>query len=243
MLAVIHWQLYTRKIGAEFQAPYRVAGLGLIVIPILVSLTPWNFSEWDSVIILSIATAVYMIEAWVKKNLRFGYLGVGFTVVTIWSVLATLGVEEMQAYIFPLGFALVGIGWYQRARVNDQFYQLVTIIGLGVFFASSFYQSRGEGASIWPNLFYAWLLTGEAVIAVAWGVRQKSRGYVQFGGLALMTNVIVQLGPAFFALGSWVKIGSIGSVLLIMGLVALFKREEVLETRQNMTEEWRSWNS
>jgi len=143
-LAVIHWQLYTRKIGAEFQDPYGVAGLGLMAIPILVSLTPWNFSEWNSVITLSIATVVYMVEARIKKSLRFGYLGIGFIVVTIWSVLATLGVEEMQAYIFPLGFALVGIGWYQRARVNDQFYQPITIIALGVFFVSSFYQSRGD---------------------------------------------------------------------------------------------------
>jgi hypothetical protein len=246
IMAVVYWQLYTRKLGEEFQTPYRIAGLGLMMIPIVAAFAKFDFDSYDSfksVIVFAIATVVYLVEAGVKKSLGFRYLGIGFVIGTIWSVLATLGVEEMQAYIFPLGIALVGSGWYQRTRVNDQFYQPVTIIGLGVFFVSAFIQSVGEGFSIWPDWVYAILLTIECMVAIGWGIRQKSRGYVQFGAIALITTAIVQLGPSFAALDRWIQMGSIGFLLLVMGLVALFRREEVLETRQKITQEWRSWNT
>ncbi len=236
LLSVVYWQLYIRKRGTVFQVPYRIVGLGLMAVPLLFSLI--NFDKWNSVIAWAIASVVYLIEARIKRKLILSYFAIGIVNITLWLILFTLNINELQAYVFPLGITMIGAGWYQRKNVADQFYQPITIVGLGIFFISAFYQSIPTDA--WG---YALLLTAESIFAIIWGIRQKSRGYVQFGGLALITNAINQLGPAFATLDRWIQMGSIGSILLIFGLFALFKREEVLETRQKITKEWRSWNS
>lgn len=236
LFAVISWQFHDHKIGEVFEKPFYHAGLGLMLIPIAASIA--NSYSFYSTIVYAIAAIIYLAEGRRKNSLVFGYIGVASIVVMIWSILFTLDVTELQAYVFPLGVALLGASWYQRTRVEDLFYQPVTILALAVFLGSAFYQSLPTGA--WG---YALLLTIESIAAVVWGIRQKSRGYVLFGGVALLTNAIVQLGPAFIALSGWIQLGIIGSILLTMGLVALFKREEVLATRQKITEDWRSWNS
>jgi len=61
------------------------------------------------------------------------------------------------------------------------------------------------------------------------------------GGLALIANAIAQLGPGFVELPRWIQLGVTGGILLGGGLAALFKREQILATRQRLTEEWRQW--
>jgi hypothetical protein len=64
---------------------------------------------------------------------------------------------------------------------------------------------------------------------------------VQTGGLALLANAIVQFGPSFLELPRWVHIGLTGIILLGAGLLALFRREKLLETRKRISEEWKQW--
>jgi hypothetical protein len=108
--------------------------------------------------------------------------------------------------------------------------------GMVVLMGSAFIQSLGAGN--WP---YALLLTAESVVAIAWGVRRHLKRCVQVGGLALLANAIAQLGPAFIELSGWIQIGLIGALLLGSGMLALFKREELLATRQRLTTEWGKW--
>ena len=101
---------------------------------------------------------------------------------------------------------------------------------------TAFYQSLPQGA--WE---YALLAGIESIIAIIWGIRTQSRGYVQVGGVALIANALIQFIPSFLEWSRWLQIGLTGSILLGLGLVALFQREKLLQTRKKVTEEWRNW--
>lgn len=71
--------------------------------------------------------------------------------------------------------------------------------------------------------------------------RTRSRMYVQAAIVALFLNGIAQFGPAFVQLERWIQVGAIGGILLLVGLVALFRRQKLLETRRALTSEWKAW--
>jgi hypothetical protein len=131
----------------------------------------------------------------------------------------------------------LGIGWYERTREEYLLYKILTYAGLILLMGTAFIQSIPRGAYT-----YAILVGIEGLIAVVWGVRTHCRCYVQVGGLALIANAVVQLGPGFIYLPRWIQIGLTGAILLGGGMAALFKREQILNTRQRITDEWRQWN-
>ena len=49
---------------------------------------------------------------------------------TIGALMLALEVSEPQAYLLPLGLALVGVGWNERRRKGGVSYWLTTLIGL-----------------------------------------------------------------------------------------------------------------
>jgi len=157
-------------------------------------------------------------------------------VVVIWAVLMEFDVSELQAYVIPLGLALLGTGWNERLRKAGASYRVPTLLGLIVLMGSAFVQSLPRGAFV-----YALLLGVESLAALGWGVRTRLRGYVQLGALALIANAIAQLGPGFVELPRWIQLGVTGSILLGGGLAALFKREQIFSARQRLVEEWRQW--
>jgi hypothetical protein len=148
-----------------------------------------------------------------------------------------LDVSEPQAYVIPLGLALLGVAWYERWKMGGRLYYILSILGLVLLLGSAFYQSLHSGAYA-----YAALLLFECLVFIALGVRMRSRSYVQLGGLALITNAIVQLGPGFIDLPRWVQIGVTGGILLGGGLAGLFKREEILVGGRKLRDDWRQWN-
>ena len=166
------------------------------------------------------------------------YLGLGAFVVVIWALLLAFDVSEPQAYVIPLGLALLGMGWNERLRGGGILYWLPTLLGLIVLLGSAFIQSLPRGAFV-----YALLLGVESLAALGWGIRTHSRSYVQLGGVALIAITIAQLGPGFVELSRFIQIGVTGGILLGGGLVILFKREQILEARQRLTKEWRQWET
>ncbi len=153
----------------------------------------------------------------------------------IWGVLKFYQVHELQAYVFPFSLALIAIGWNEGRRGERTRYQGATTLGLSVLMGSAFFQSLN-------SVSYALLLFAESLAAFVWGVRTRSRGYVQLAVLSLVANAVAQFGPGFVALERWIQIAAIGSILLGGGLAALFRRERILAARQTLAGEWKSWN-
>lgn len=185
-----------------------------------------------------LAGVMYFGDAVFHDLPSLGYLGIFNFIAVIWAVLLEYEVNELQAFVLPFGLALLGMGWYERIRYKERFYRLFTMAGCLILLGTAFYQSIPRGA--WE---YALLVGIESIIAITWGIYTKSRGYVQVGGVALIANAMVQFIPSFLEWSRWMQIGLTGSILLGLGLLALFRREKLLETRQKITTEWRSWKS
>lgn len=229
------WMTRNRGLGEVFDIPLRRSGLLFFSIPLAGSVI---IGPTISAVSFAIAGISISIDAYIRGLISLAYVGLGAFVAVIWAILFSFDVTEMQAFALPLGIALLGAGWYERARVEDYFYRPFTILGLLVLMGTAFFQSLPRGGSA-----YAFLLLVESLVALVAGIRTKSRGYVQLGGLALLGNAVVQLGPGFVELPRWVQIGLIGGILLGFGLAAMFRREQLIETRKKLTNEWKKWQS
>jgi hypothetical protein len=234
LFVALAWLLRREPLADVYATPLRRAGLWLMVIPMVGSVV--ILEPLLGAVTFAIAGVTYTGDAALRRILSLAYLGIGAFVMVIWAVLMALDVSELQAYVIPLGLTLLGAGWNERLRRGGASYRLPTLLGLIVLMGSAFVQSLPRGAFV-----YALLLGVESLVALGWGVRTRSRGYVQLGGLALIANAIAQLGPGFVELPRWIQLGVTGGILLGGGLAALFRREEILATRRRLTEEWRQW--
>ena len=82
-----------------------------------------------------------------------------------------------------------------------------------------------------PQLGKAWFLAADVGVAVVTLVAPDWAGSANFYGGYPISSVLVAAYGA----------GLTGGVLLSLGLLALFKRENILKTREKITKEWRSW--
>jgi hypothetical protein len=241
IFVTLAWLLRHNAVNQIYGIPLRLAGLWLMVIPLAGSLALFLLLENANSIIVAItfgiAALTYISDAAVRKIINQAYLGIAAFMIVIWALLFELGVSEPQAYILPPGLALLAAGWFERTRGGNLSYRILTYAGLILLMGSAFIQSIPSGAYV-----HAILLGLESLLAITWGVRSHCRCYVQIGGIAFLSNAIVQLGPGFIDLPRWIQIGLTGAILLGGGMAALFKREQILDTRRRLTDEWSQWN-
>ncbi len=181
-----------------------------------------------------IAAIAFAADGLVRKQIAFVYASGASVVVTIWYALFYFRVTEWQAFAIPLGAWCLAVGWSELRRGKMQLYQAATLAGFAILFGSAFYQSL-------TNINYALLLLVESAVAFGIGWRFKSRAYVSAAILAIVANGLAQFGPAFVNLDRWIQIGTIGSILLLGGLVGLLRREKLLQARRAFTSEWKAW--
>jgi hypothetical protein len=232
------WLLRRGPTADLYAKPLRWAGLALMAVPLAGSVTI-AASESEPVLIavtFAIASLTFGADGALRRLLWLSYLGIGALVVVLWGVFLALELSEPQAYVFPVGLTLLGIGWNERRHGRSLQYQGCTVPGLALLMGTAFAQSLGRGN--WP---YALLLLAESLVVTGWGVRKHLKRCVQVGGLGLLANAIAQLGPAFVDLSGWIQLGLTGTILLGGGMLALLKREEILSARQRLTDEWRQW--
>jgi hypothetical protein len=232
------WLLRRGPLADLYAKPLRYAGLALMAIPLAGSVV-FALVESEPVLIavtFAIAGLTFGSDGTLRRLLWLTYVGVAAMVVVLWGVFMALSISEPQAYVFPVGLTLLGIGWNERRRGRSLQYQGCMVPGLALLMGTALAQSLGRGN--WP---YALLLLAESVAVIGWGVRKHLKRCVQVGVLGLLANAIVQLGPAFVELSGWIQLGLTGTILLGGGMLALLKREEILSARQKLSDEWRQW--
>jgi hypothetical protein len=230
LLIVLAWLLRHEPVRDLYGSPLRWAGLVLMAVPLGGAI--YLLEPPLGTATFGIAGIAYAADATVRRIPRLGYLAGAAFIASIWDLLLYYEVLELQAYVIPLGLGLLVLGWNEGRMGSRAFYRLSTLLGLLVLMGAAFYQSL-------DSVSYAVLLLGESLAVLAWGVRIHSRGYVQIGVLSLIANAIAQFGPGFVELPRWIQLGVIGSILLGGGLMALFRREQLLAIRRRLTDEWR----
>lgn len=237
IFVVISWLLRDGTRHQLFGLPLNGTAFLTMTVPFVAS---FEFDWWVVAVVCGVIGLIAIADGWLRRAVPMRHyqilLGIGFLIGTLWAVLAQYEVEETQWYALPLGVTLLLIGWGERIREHTTGYLLFTMTGLLVLFGSALDQSFDE-------VRYAILLFCESILAIVIGVRGRSRAYVQLGLLALIVNGIVQYGPAFANLPRFVQIGSVGSTLLILGMLALFRREQLISTRDALRNEWREWHA
>jgi hypothetical protein len=234
------WFLDRQPLKKIYAAPLRNLGLSLMLIP-LIGATVLTFSlpaPLLGAVTFAIAGLALSADAARRGSVYQAYLG-GFSfVAVIWAILLALEVVEPQAYVAPLGIALLGIGWNERRREKTGNYRLSTSLGLIILLGSSFLQSLPQ-----EGILYAVLLGLESVAVLVWAIYKRTRAYVRPAIFAFLANGVVQLGPAFVEMPRWIQIGLTGGTLFGGGLLALFKREELIRTRTKLSEGWKEWGA
>jgi len=239
LFVILSWLMRGNSLLDIYYLPFRLGGLVLMFVPLggifLDVLIANNFLVYT--VTLWVAGTIYLGDAIFSRYPFIGYWGLFNYVAAIWTALINFNVEELQAYVFPLGLLLLGMGWYERVRYQGRFYRLFAMTGTIILLGTAFYQSLPRTA--WK---FALLVGIECVIAVIWGIRTHSRSMVLLGGITLIANALVQFIPGFLEWSRWMQIGLTGSILLGLGIFALFRREKLLETREKLSTEWSSWN-
>lgn len=215
-----------------FGTPLRIVGLATALCALLASVV-FNVPS-VAALTFALGAVTFGADGFWRKQFALVYLG-GLMLVGVWVwVMRLLDVNEWQAYVMPLGVYGLVVGWSELRLGRTRTFQLATLAGLVVLFGAAFYQSRS-------NILYAVLLLLESIAVFGVGIRMRSRIYVQAAIVALVLNGLAQFGPAFVNLDRWIQIGAIGSILLVVGLVALFRRQKLLETRRALTSGWKMW--
>ncbi|MCB0019656.1 MAG: hypothetical protein KDE09_17820, partial [Anaerolineales bacterium] len=217
----------------------RLVGLMAAVIPLAEAVARGLDSGWSltTTLTLAIISATVAADAIIRRQRHEFYASLGLVVLTIWSIWLDAAIIEEQAYILPFGLLLLGIGWAERHEQHQARFQMASWLGLILLLGSSFLQSLPREA-----LGYTALASFEAFVALVIGIRAHSRHYVLAGGVALLATTLAQIGPAFIDLSRWAQLGITGTILLAAGLLALFRKEQLLATRRRLASEWRQWD-
>jgi len=232
LYVALGWLLRHDPLGPIYGLPLEQTGLALMVISLIGALI--IFDPVLGAITFAIAGLTLAAEAIRRQLLLMAYLAAAAFIVVIWAVLFAFEVAEPLAYVAPLAIGLLGLGWSERRQGRVSNYMVPTLLGLVVLMGTTFVRSIME-----PDGYFGLILLLESILAIAWGMVRRVRCYVQAAGIALVANAFVQLGPGFMELTRWMQIAMIGAVLLSSGLLALFKRQELLDARQKATGEWR----
>jgi len=232
------WLMKNWKIKEIYSESLLWGGLSSLAVPLIgvLTLIVSSGTYLPAVVVFAIIGMVTILDGFIRDVTYLKYTGGLSFVFMIWTLLGFYQITELQAYIIPLGALLLGAGWYEKVRYNGRLYRLFTILGCLLLLGTAFYQSIPQGA--WK---YALLVGIESLAAIIWGIKNQTRGYVRLGGIALIANSLTQFIPSFLEWSRWMQIGLTGTLLLGMGLVALFMRERLLETRKKLTTEWQSW--
>ncbi|MGB1249800.1 MAG: SCO7613 C-terminal domain-containing membrane protein [Candidatus Promineifilaceae bacterium] len=234
---VLSWLLRSETQHKLFGLPLNAIGFATSVVPLAFMI---EFGWWMIAIVCAVVGAIAVADGWLRRGTIFRryqlFAGLGLFISAWWAILAHNGIEEVQWYVLPLGLTLLLMALAERQAGREIPYRLFTFLGLMILFSTALAQS-------FDHLRYALLLLVESLLAIAIGVQIRSRAYVQFGLFTLIANGLIQYGPAFANLPRFVQLGTIGSTLLTLGLLALFRREQILRTRDLLQEGWREWDA
>jgi hypothetical protein len=236
LLGIVLSQILPRgRLARTYGDALRCFSLVVIWLPLAAVVADWEPAP--AAVAYLVATLAYALDAYRHRALWIGLLAVGFGAVAYAATLQARGVTEVQAYVLPYGVGILGLLHYYRARLAQEVYALLTVVGLAILYLPTLAQSLSAAA---PAPYIA-LMLAEGLVGLAWGLRQRSRLYVLASTVALLAEVGFQLFHEIAALPSWLLIGAAGTILLTAGVLALARQAEMVALGRALGREWNAW--
>ena len=185
---------------------------------------------------------VYWHQAFDRRSRGTGYVAGFLMAVAYASLLRWQNISEPQTYAIPFSVAFLYAGHLEREGREHYLAKpmelswLFTWSGLLLAYSVSLAQSlEGAGAP------YLALLLAEALAGLLWGLRVRSRSWVLLSSGFLVGAAVLHLIDDIVALPAWVLLGSAGTILLVVGVLALARRQELLLLGQAAAKQWDAW--
>ena len=213
-----------------------------LIQPTIFLLLGWYISSniylptvWMAIGVLSWSGLLYMTAAAAYRQVRLGYLSLGL-LLSSWMLFLLYiqqwdGLRNLHWYTIPVGTYLFGISFLEWTRGSKPWARWLDYFAMLIIVGSLFWQILLFG---W---FYA-LLLGSIGLGLMWvGSARRLRRFLYVGMGGVILAALGQLINALWSVNQWMFFGLIGLTLLILGLVAERKREQVLALR-DVLDDW-----
>ena len=194
---------------------------------------------WMAIWTFSLAGFLYMAASAVYRRLRLGYLAVGLLLaswflyafyINIWANLS-----DAQWYALPAGLYLLAISYVEwNFGGNKRFARWLDYAAMLLLMGSLFWQTLSLG------LVFCVLLIIEGLAIFTWGMTRRLRRFFYTGIAGVMLAVLGQLVNGLQNPNSWTWIiwGSIGLLVVVVGILVERKLEAIKAWRQRVLETW-----
>ena len=164
-------------------------------------------------LVLSGASVVALAYGFRPGRRALWWVGAGLGAAGRWVLLADDQVRAVEAYSLPLaGLCLLAgvLGWW---RYRDSSSWAVAGPGLAAGLLPSAAVSVGDESLLRPLL-----VLGASTAVLLLGVRWRRQALVLVPAVAVVVVVVSQLGPYAVGLPRWLSLGSVGVLLLAVGI-------------------------
>ncbi len=226
---------------------YRVYGVplqnfGMVAVWPVLLLTIFVSSPLALATAYLVGSLLYWHQGFYRGSKSAGYVAGLLTAVAYAGILQWQRIYEPQAYVIPYAIVTLYAGYLERhgrepyAVDPMELSWVFTWSGLLLPYSFSLAQSLGpDGAP------YLALLVVETVGGLLWGLRIRSRSWALLSSGFLIGAAVLHLIDDIVALPAWVLLGSAGTILLVFGVLALARRQEILSLGQAVSREWDAW--
>jgi hypothetical protein len=172
--------------------------------------------------VLSLLGVLYLIDTFVYRRLRVAYIAIGMLLVS-WLLQAFYlqQLTNIQWYIMPTGFYLLGIGYFEWRRGNKTLGRWLDYLAIVLTMGTLFWQTLVFG------LAYALLLAMVGFLFIWWGTIRRLRRFLYAGTGGVVLGAMGELVNQFWSINQWIVFGVVGLLVIITAIVVERKLDDI----------------
>lgn len=220
---------------------FTTSGILTLVTPLCVIFSP--LSNKEQALLASIAMAivgVVWLGHWALKHGEICWHFAAWGLLLGWFVFAygyiNMHWRHFDLTVLPLcGYLL--LAGHRSSHRKQHLENLFWILGLILMMLPAWVLYWGDQKTWW----HVWLLIGECLVAVLWGVARQIRAYV-VAGIGFVTLLVASVLIGRY-IGYVLTLGVLfsGVLLFVVGFIALTHREQAQRFLRRIQEQWKLW--
>ena len=204
------------------------SGLGLGV---LTSIAAPFQGGLDSSVPIAIAATLFAVEAFARRNVWWALPANALYLMSYFVILAELDVDEPQYY--SIGAALLGmLMHYLLTRAGSKMSAFIMgMLSQLVLLGTTYIQMVSTS-----ELNFFFVLFIQSMVVLLYGLVQRSRSLVITPIVFVVLGVVTVVYSALKGISSVILIGCTGLALLLLGIVAVLRRERISRIGEQLSD-------